>query len=128
MRNLFCIHILKNSSMDASMDTEEMPMTTQNQLQPIIQVEKMLMMKKKNAASKPQHIMSQAEGELNPQLNQQLKKQLKAQQKKARRQVDGAMTSNNLIDEDDEMMMQEEIAPFQFNSISAPIPDEDEEL
>lgn len=114
--------------MDASMDTEEMPMTTQNQLQPIIQVEKMLMMKKKNAASKPQHIMSQAEGELNPQLNQQLKKQLKAQQKKARRQVDGAMTSNNLIDEDDEMMMQEEIAPFQFNSISAPIPDEDEEL
>jgi hypothetical protein len=118
--------------MDAAMDTEDMTMATNNQAsQPIIQVDKMLMMRKKNAASRPQHIISQAEEELNPQLNQQLKKQLKAQQKKARRQVDGTH-SNNLIDEDDDMMMQEEIvpttAPFQFNSMPGPIIDEDEEL
>jgi hypothetical protein len=123
--------IYSNSTLDAAMDTEDITMVTNNQtLQPIIQVDKMLMMKKKNAASRPQHIVSQAEEELNPQLNQQLKKQLKAQQKKARRQADGTTTSNNLIDEDDDMMMQEEITPsaFQFNSISAPIIDEDEEL
>ncbi|KAG2195693.1 hypothetical protein INT47_012914 [Mucor saturninus] len=103
--------------------------------QPIIQVNKMLMMKKKNAASKPQNIISFDEEQLNPQWNQQSKKLQKAQQKKARRQAEGANTSNNLMEEDDDM--QEEFAmPTtatslpQFNTglMSAPIPDEDEEL
>ena len=123
-------------SMDASMDTSIDEMLTENNgniSQPIIQVDKMLNMKKKNAMSRPQHIISLTEEELNPQTNQQLKKQLKAQQKKARRQI-GGNTSNNLFDEDD-AMLEESASSFQFNIpasavslMTAPIPDEDEEL
>jgi hypothetical protein len=111
--------------MDNGMDTSE---TIQNETmnrQPIIQVEKMLMMRKKNAASKPQHVVSEMEESLNPQLNQQLKKQLKSQQKKARK-MNGDHGGTDLIEEDDDMMQDE---PVQFtNLMSAPIPDEDEEL
>lgn len=123
-------------NMDASMDTSIDEMVTENNgdiSQPIIQVDKMLNMKKKNAMSRPQHIISLTEEELNPQTNQQLKKQLKAQQKKARRQI-GGNTSNNLFDEDD-AMLEESASSFQFNIpasaaslMAAPIPDEDEEL
>ncbi|CAO3639773.1 unnamed protein product [Mucor fragilis] len=118
--------------MDASMDTAADDMITEgngNISQPIIQVDKMLNMKKKNAISRPQHIVSHTEEELNPQTNQQLKKQLKAQQKKARRQT-GGHSGNNLFDEDDAMLEES----FQFNIpnaaslMAAPIPDEDEEL
>ncbi|KAL9559274.1 hypothetical protein PS6_000855 [Mucor atramentarius] len=119
-------------SMDTSMDTTADDMITEgnsNISQPIIQVDKMLNMKKKNAISRPQHIVSHTEEELNPQTNQQLKKQLKAQQKKARRQA-GGHSGNNLFDEDDAMLEES----FQFNIpnaaslMAAPIPDEDEEL
>ncbi|GAN04611.1 gnl3l protein [Mucor ambiguus] len=119
-------------SMDVSMDTTADDMITEgssNTSQPIIQVDKMLNMKKKNATSRPQHIVSHTEEELNPQTNQQLKKQLKAQQKKARRQA-GGHGGNNLFDEDDAMFEES----FQFNIpnaaslMAAPIPDEDEEL
>ncbi|RCH79678.1 hypothetical protein CU098_007863, partial [Rhizopus stolonifer] len=115
------------SQMETSMDTED---TTTSQ--PIIQVDRMLQMKKKNAINRPQHILSQTEEEINPQLNQQLKKQLKAQQKKVRRQADG-QGHNNLFNEDDDMMFQTELtAPsstgFNPNLISAPMIDEDEEL
>lgn len=127
------------SSVDASsMDTGDTMMQTDSGTatstsQPIIQVNKMLMMKKKNAVSKPQNIISFDEEQLNPQWNQQSKKLQKAQQKKARRQAEGGNTSNNLMEEDDDM--QEEFTmptatSFQFNTslMSAPIPDEDEEL
>ncbi|KAK4512164.1 uncharacterized protein ATC70_013407 [Mucor velutinosus] len=119
-------------SMDTSMDTATDDMITEsnsNISQPIIQVDKMLNMKKKNAISRPQHIVSHTEEELNPQTNQQLKKQLKAQQKKARRQA-GGHSGNSLFDEDDAMLEES----FQFNIpnatslMAAPIPDEDEEL
>ncbi|EPB92600.1 hypothetical protein HMPREF1544_00613 [Mucor circinelloides 1006PhL] len=119
-------------SMDTSMDATADDMITEsnsNISQPIIQVDKMLNMKKKNAISRPQHIVSHTEEELNPQTNQQLKKQLKAQQKKARRQA-GGHSGNNLFDEDDAMLEES----FQFNIpnaaslMAAPIPDEDEEL
>lgn len=116
---------------DNMMQTDSGEATTTSQ--PIIQVNKMLMMKKKNATSRPQNILSFDEEQLNPQWNQQAKKLQKAQQKKARRQMDGGNTSNNLMDEDDDM--QEEFtmpiaSSFQFNNglMSAPIPDEDEEL
>lgn len=120
------------SSMDMSegMKTSGEAMTTS---QPVIQVDKMLLMKKKNALGRPQQILTYDEEQLNPQLNQQLKKQMKAQQKKARRQAEGGHnTSNNLMEEDDDMM-QDEVVPvqnFQFNVglTAAPIPDEDEEL
>ena len=86
--------VLFSQSMDAMMDQDEVLPSTQ---QPIIQVEKMLQMKKKHGSQRPQQIFSQTEEELNPQLNQQLKKQLKAQQKKARRQTEPI---TNLNDED----------------------------
>lgn len=128
--------------MDASsMDMEETSMTVENgtansTTQPIIQVDKMMTMKKKSGLSKPQHIISQEEEQLNPQLNQLMKKQQKAQQKKARRQAEagGQHASNDLIEEDDDMMHEESAVPtaatFTFNTglMSAPIPDEDEEL
>lgn len=125
------------------MDADGTPMmamdgTATSTSQPVIQVDKMLMMKKKNAISRPQHIISQDEEQLNPQINQQLKKQQKALQKKARRQEEGHSGSNNLFDEDDDMMHEEvsssvpTAATFSFNRtvglMSAPIPDEDEEL
>lgn len=118
----------------SSMDMSESVMSngeSKTTSQPVIQVDKMLLMKKKNATSRPQQILTPDEEQLNPQLNQQLKKQLKAQQKKARKQAEGAYnTSNNLMDEDDEMMQDEPVQNFQFNVglTSAPIPDEDEEL
>lgn len=126
------MHDADMDSMDTSMDTTADDMITEgngNTSQPIIQVDKMLTMKKKNAISRPQHIVSHTEEELNPQTNQQLKKQLKAQQKKARRQA-GGHAGNNLFDEDDAMLDES----FQFNIpnaaslMTAPIPDEDEEL
>ncbi|CAO3638003.1 unnamed protein product [Mucor hiemalis] len=129
-------------SMDASsMDADESLMAVDNgtassTTQPVIQVDKMMAMRKKNGSNKTQHIISQEEEQLNPQLNQLLKKQQKAQQKKARRQAEtgGQNNSNNLIEEDDDMMHEEFTVPtastFQFNTgmMSAPIPDEDEEL
>ncbi|OBZ82502.1 Guanine nucleotide-binding protein-like NSN1 [Choanephora cucurbitarum] len=113
----------ESQSMDAMMDQDEVLPSTQ---QPIIQVEKMLQMKKKHGSQRPQQIFSQTEEELNPQLNQQLKKQLKAQQKKARRQTEPI---TNLNDEDDDMLFQAE-APISYppTLISAPMIDEDEEL
>ncbi|KAL9541424.1 hypothetical protein MBANPS3_009131 [Mucor bainieri] len=126
------MHDADMDSMDASMDTAVDDMITEgnsNTSQPIIQVDKMLNMKKKNAISRPQHIVSHTEEELNPQTNQQLKKQIKAQQKKARKQA-GGHGGNNLFDEDDAMLEE----AFQFNIpnaaslMAAPIPDEDEEL
>ncbi|KAI8635718.1 hypothetical protein BD408DRAFT_438711, partial [Parasitella parasitica] len=125
------MHDADMDSMDVSMDTViDNSVAESNISQPVIQVEKMLSMKKKNATSRPQQITSQTEEELNPQTNQQLKKQLKAQQKKARRQMGGS-NSNALFEEDDAMLE----GSFQFNNIpaaaslmAAPIPDEDEEL
>jgi hypothetical protein len=129
--------------MDAAsgMDTEESRAigndgTATSTSQPVIQVDKMLQMKKKNATNRPQHIISHDEEQLNPQINQQLKKQQKALQKKARRQAEGGgdHTINNLFEEDDDMMHDEEVSSvptattFSFNPLSAPIPDEDEEL
>lgn len=118
----------------SSMDMSESMMSNgeaKTTSQPVIQVDKMLLMKKKNATSRHQQILTPDEEQLNPQLNQQLKKQLKAQQKKARKQAEGAhYSSNNLMDEDDDMMQDEPVQNFQFNIglTSAPIPDEDEEL
>ncbi|KAI8080409.1 P-loop containing nucleoside triphosphate hydrolase protein [Thamnidium elegans] len=118
----------------SSMDMSESMMISgeaKTTSQPVIQVDKMLLMKKKNANSRHQQILTPDEEQLNPQLNQQLKKQLKAQQKKARKQAEGIHnTSNNLMDEDDDMMQDEPVQNFQFNIglASAPIPDEDEEL
>ncbi|CEP15788.1 hypothetical protein [Parasitella parasitica] len=124
------MHDTDLDSIDVSMDTTIDDTAADSSIsQPVIQVDKMLNMKKKNAVSKPQHIVSQTEEELNPQINQQLKKQLKAQQKKARRQMGGNNT-NSMYEEDDAMSEES----FQFNIpaaasfTAAPIPDEDEEL